>query len=182
VTGASFHVKFLLYIIGSIPMRTLAIATVALLASGAAAVAAPATVSVTVGPDLQEKAVKTYGVKDVDRLAQNLRAEVERELAKTGAYQDGRVELVLVDAVPNRPTFKQMSDTPGLSMQSFGIGGATIEGQAVAADGTVTPLRYRWYETDIRQTWANWIWTDAEYTFDRFARNLSQGRRVVAQR
>lgn len=163
-------------------MRTLALAAVALLASAATALAAPAAVSVTVGPDLQEKAAETYGVKDVDRLAQRLRQDVERELARTGAYQDGRVELVLVDALPNRPTFKQMADTPGLSMQSFGIGGATIEGRAVAADGAVTPLRYRWYETDIDQTWAHWVWTDAEYAFDRFARNLSEGRRVVARR
>lgn len=182
MTGAPFGVKFLLYIIGSLPMRTLALAAAALMASAAAALAAPAAVSVSIGPDLQEKAAKTYGVKDVDRLAVQLQRDVERELARTGAYHDGRVELVLVDAVPNRPTFKQMSDTPGLSMQSFGIGGATIEGRAVAADGAVTPLRYRWYETDIRQTWANWIWTDAEYTFDRFARNLSEGRRIVARR
>ena len=66
-------------------------------------------------------------------------------------------------------------NTPGLSMQSFGIGGAALEGRIVAADGTETPIAYRWYETDIRESYAHWVWTDAEFAFDRFARKLASG-------
>jgi hypothetical protein len=160
-------------------MRILAFAAVAVLLLPAAALAAPASVSVTIGADLQKKALKKYGVRDVNRLADNLRAEVERELTKTGAYDGERIELVLVDATPNRPTFKQMGDTPGLSYQSFGLGGARIEGQAVAADGAVTPLRYSWYETDIGQAWYQSTWSDAEWTFDRFATKLSRGQALA---
>lgn len=162
-------------------MRTIALAAATAFLATGAAVAAPATVSVTVGPELQKKALKTYGVKDVDRLAQNLRADVERELTKTGAYEGARIELVLVDVKPNRPTFKQMGDTPGLSYQSFGLGGAKIEGQAIAADGTVTPVGYRWYETDIGQTWYQATWSDAEWTFDRFATRLSRGQALASR-
>jgi hypothetical protein len=160
-------------------MRTLALAAAVLIASGSAALAAPASVSVSLSPELQKLAVKSYGVKDVERLRDELRSDVERELGRTGAFEGARIELVLVDAKPNRPTFKQMTNTPGLSMQSFGIGGAKIEGQAIRADGTAIPLSYSWYETDIRNTWTSWVWTDAEYAFDRFARRLGQGQALA---
>lgn len=162
-------------------MRILALAAAVLLASGSAALAAPASVSVAIGPELQVKAQKTYGVKEVERLAGHLRKDVERELTRSGAYDGARVELVLVDAVPNRPTFKQLGDTPGLSYQSFGIGGARIEGRIVAADGTETPVAYRYYEPDIRYAWANWTWSDAEWTFNRFARRLGRGQALASR-
>jgi hypothetical protein len=163
-------------------MRIPALAAAALLASASTAFAAPAAVSVTVGPELQEKAEKTYGVRDVQRLTANLQREVERALAKSGAHQDARIELVLTDAKPNRPTFKQLGDTPGLSMESFGVGGAAIEGKLTAADGTVTPLSYQWYESDIRQAYGDWVWSDAEVSFDRFASRLARNHAKLAQR
>lgn len=159
----------------------LALLTVAFALAASAALAAPAAVSVTVGEKLQQKAVKKYGTRDVERLAASLQTEVEKSLAKSGKYEGGRVELTLIDAKPNRPTFKQLGDTPGLSYQSFGIGGAKIEGRVVAADGAVTPLSYSWYETDIGQVWAVSTWHDAEWTFDRFASRLARGA-VLASR
>ena len=80
---------------------------------------------------------------------------------------------------PNRPTFKQLGDKPGLSMQSFGVGGAAITGRIVAADGSEKPLSYHWYETDIRQASNNWVWSDAEWTFDRFARKLARDGEIA---
>lgn len=159
----------------------LSLLTAAFALAATTALAAPASVSVTVGPELQKKAVKKYGTRDVDRLAVSLQTEVEKSLAKTGKYDGGRVELTLIDAKPNRPTFKQLGDTPGLSFLSFGIGGARIEGRVVAADGTVTPLSYSWYETDIEQSWGVTTWHDAEWTFDRFADRLARGA-VLARR
>mgnify|MGYP001546083532 CR=1 FL=1 len=164
-------------------MRTIAIAiaAAALLASASAALAAPAAVSVTVGPELQAKAVKTLGVRDVNDLAAQLQTTVEKRLAKTGAYDGARIELVLADARPNRPTFKQMGDRPGLSYQSFGIGGAKIEGRAIAADGAVTPIGYTYYEGDIRWARRSGTWADAEWTFDRFAYDLARGRALASR-
>ena len=161
-------------------MRTLAFAAAALLASGSAALAAPASVSVTVGPELQATAQRTYGVRDVNRLADELRKDVERALARTGAYDDARIELVLEDARPNRPTMQQMSKM-GLSFESFGIGGATIEGHAIRPDGSMVPLSYRWYETDIRNAWAASTWHDAEWTFNRFAHRLARGETLASR-
>lgn len=160
-------------------MRLIALAAAALLASATAAFAAPASVSVSVGPELQKKFDKTYGVREATLLTGDLQASVEKALARTGAYDGAKIELTLIDVKPNRPTFKQLGDTPGLSMQSFGIGGAKIEGRIVAADGTETPITYRWYETDITQIQAHWVWSDAETTFDRFARRLSKGQELA---
>jgi hypothetical protein len=162
-------------------MRSLTIAAAALLASATAAFAAPASVSVTVGPKLQDKAVKVLGVREVNDLAAQLRTTVERRLAKTGAYDGARIELVLADAKPNHPTFKQMSDRPGLAYQSFGVGGAEIEGRAIAADGTVTPIAYKYYESDIRWAHIGGTWADADGTFQRFAYDLGRGQALASR-
>ncbi|HEX4712634.1 hypothetical protein [Phenylobacterium sp.] len=162
-------------------MRTLAIATAALASSATAAFAAPASVSVTIGPELQEKAARTLGVREVNDLANDLRTTVEKQLARTAAYDGARIELELTDAQPNRPTFKQLGDTPGLSYESFGLGGARIEGSAIAPDGHVTPLSYKYYESDIRWARRGGTWADAQWTFDRFAHKLGRGDAVASR-
>lgn len=162
-------------------MRPLFLAAAIVLASATAAAAQPASVTVTISPELQAKAEKTYGVRDVDRLAERLKGSVERALAKTGAYQGQRIQLELADAIPNRPTFKQLGDVSGLSMESIGVGGAAIEGQSIAPNGDMRPISYRWYETDIRQSFGKATWHDAEWTIDRFAYNLARGREVASR-
>lgn len=162
-------------------MRTLALAAATVLISASAAMAAPASVTVAVGPQLQLKGEKTLGMRDINDLAKSLQTDVEKRLAKTGAYDGARIELILVDATPNRPTFKQLSDTPGLSMRSFGIGGAKIEGRAVAADGAVTPLSYNYYSPDIRWVRGEATWSDAEQTFLQFAAQLGRGKAVASR-
>ncbi|HKP80192.1 MAG TPA: hypothetical protein VJU34_13825 [Phenylobacterium sp.] len=156
-------------------MRLLALAAAALLASATTALAAPASVSVTVAPELQKKFDKTYGQREAAFLTADLRESVEKSLAKTSAYDGARVEITLIDVKPNRPTFKQLSDTPGLSFGSFGVGGAAIEGRVIGADGAETKVDYKWFETDIRQSYGNWVWSDAQWTFDRYARKLARG-------
>jgi hypothetical protein len=168
-------------------MKALALAAVASLAAGSAALAEPpppvSSVSVTIGPELREKAETTYGVRDVERLAAELQSDVERELSRSGALggAGGRLELVLVDAKPNRPTFKQLGDKAGLSYESVSLGGATIEGRVIAADGQVIPLRYRWYEHDIREARFGGTWSDAEWTIERFASRLGRGEALASR-
>jgi hypothetical protein len=168
-------------------MRTLAFAAAVSLAATSAALAAPlppvASVHVAVSPELRAKAEKTYGVRDIERLAAELQSDVERALSRTGALggSGGRLELVLVDAKPNRPTFKQMGDKPGLSYQSISLGGATIEGRAIGADGSVTPVAYRWYEHDIRDAYYGGTWSDAQWTIQRFANRLGRGQLLATR-
>lgn len=157
-------------------MRSLIPVTVAILAIATAASATPASVSVSLGPKLEEKATKTLGVSEVNDLAKSLQTTVQRTLDKTGAYEGAKIELVLTDATPNHPTFKQLGDKPGLSMRSFGVGGASIEGRAVAPDGKITPLKYSYNETDIRWSSRGSTWADAENTFQQFAYELGRGK------
>ena len=145
------------------------------LASGASALAAPAVarVTVSIGPDLAKK-VDDLGQRELDTLADELRTTIARRIPTDP--NGGTLDLVLVDATPNRPTPQQLANKPGLSFESFGLGGATIEGAYVDAAGNRTPVAYRWWETDIR--WARYgsIWRDAEVAFDRFADRLAHDR------
>lgn len=132
------------------------------------------SVAVSVGRDLADMADE-YGQRDVDRLVQRLDDLAEAALVHSGRYPGARMELVLEDAAPNRPTFEQMASTPGLSMESLSLGGARISGQIIAADGTVTAVAYRWYETNIFASTAAGTWSDAERAMRRFARRLGDG-------
>jgi len=152
-------------------MRLAAMITAAVLASAGAAVAQTPSVTVAIGPELQEKADK-YGQRELDFLAEDLRKSVSRRLAGDA----GRLELVLVDATPNRPTFEELSDRPGLSLMSYGVGGATIEGVYIAPDGSRVPVSYRWYENDIRWARNRTTWGDAEDAFDKLANRLATQR------
>jgi hypothetical protein len=176
VTTRARYVKLLLDTLEDLVMRLIAIAAAAAALSAApAANAAPAAIHVAVGPELQAKAERVYGVREVRDLAEQLRRLVARRLANSDAYDNARIELVLTDAVPNRPTFKQLSDVPGLSSDSFGVGGAAIEGRIVAPDGQARPLAYRYYETDIRYARHVGTWSDAQWALQQFADKLARG-------
>jgi hypothetical protein len=146
------------------------------LAVAAPAVSAPtgapiSEVTVTIGPKLADKA-KDYGDRELNFLATELKKDAERALSRTGRLQPGggRIELVINDAKPNRPTMEQMTRKPGLSLQSIAIGGASIEGKEVQPNGDSRAMAYSWYETDIRNAKASTTWSDAERTFDVFIR------------
>lgn len=160
-------------------MRVSALTLLAcIVATSAPARAAQPNIVVQIGPALRHEAETNLGVREVERLADDLRREVGRSLDRTGVLDGARLELTLVDARPNRPTFQQMSNQPSLSMESYGVGGATIEGRAIAIDGTVTPLRYRWYETDIRTARYHSTWADADAAISQFASRLARGETV----
>ncbi|MDG2527139.1 hypothetical protein [Caulobacter endophyticus] len=140
---------------------------------------AVAQVEVSIGPDLAAKADK-LGAREFDYLARDLKRTVERRLTRSGGLtaSGGRLNLVIDDATPNRPTPAQLTSKPGLSMESFGNGGARISGEYVTADGVSTPIRYHWYEQDIWQAQYRATWTDANIAFDQLARRIEDGRFV----
>jgi hypothetical protein len=80
------------------------------------------------------------------------RTAPDRRTTDAAAPGGGVLTLVIDDARPNRPTPQQLMTTQGLSMESFGVGGARISGDYVDPAGKRTPIAYSWYETDIR--WA----------------------------
>ncbi len=149
--------------------------------SAQAAPAGIATINIDIGAELADK-TDTVDDRDLEFLKTELRESLERELGKSGGLTpDGAVlNLVIEDATPNRPTMRQLTRTPGLSYESRGIGGATLSGTLVTADGAV-PVRYRWYESDFGNTVAAGTWSDAETSFDRFARRVARGDSLAAK-
>lgn len=147
--------------------------SIAAAASGASAQGAP-RVQVSVGPALQQRA-KDYGAEELQVLREDLRKEVEQTLARRGSPIVS-AELVIEEAHPNRPTFNELSRTPGLSLLSVGVGGARVSGTVTFADGHSQPVRYQWFETDIRNEIAANTWSDAERSFMYLAEDLARGR------
>jgi hypothetical protein len=136
------------------------------------------TVTVTLGEDLQEEAEK-LGQREVDRQVAELTRTVEQTLARRGALQGATINLVLTDLKPNRPTIQQTIDRPGLSIiDSISIGGATIEGEVITAQGQTLPVKYDRYSTNIQDVFGFGTWQDAERAYDRLANNLASGRYV----
>jgi hypothetical protein len=154
-------------------MHVALVSAVLLLGAAQPALAGPAvsSVKVSIGPALADK-VDEIGQRDLDILTAQLQRTVEKRLPSRA--DGGTLTLVIDDARPNRPTPQQLMTTQGLSMESFGNGGATISGDYVDPTGRRTPIAYSWYGDDIR--WARYssTWHDAEDAFDRLADRLAK--------
>ena len=136
----------------------------------------PPQVTVTIGGDLIDE-VENLGERDVQLRIDDLTQTVQRTLARRGALTGARVELVLTDLKPNRPTFQQASDKPGLSIfDSISLGGAAVEGQVTTADGQVMPIDLSRYSSSILEVRGYSTWQDADRAFDLIARRIADGR------
>lgn len=118
-----------------------------------------------------------YGQKELDKLTIRLKKKMEAQLARNGvAISDSAVNvlnIVITDARPSRPTFEQMSQ-PGLSYQSFALGGAKFEGSMTTSGQEAGAISYAWYERDIQDAQYGGTWTDAYRAIDRFARKTAK--------
>jgi hypothetical protein len=150
-------------------MAGVAAGSVLSIAPNAAIAQERGTVTVTYAADLQERFDETYG----EREKQTLEQAIDRRISPL--LQRGySVELEILDARPNRPTFKELGDRSGLSFQSFGLGGASMRAIVRRPDGQASaPISYSWYEHDISQTVYQSTWGDAQTAIDRFSRRLN---------
>lgn len=165
-------------------MRSIALiaaAAASLLATSASAAAPIGPVSqidISIGSWLDQKRIDKVDDRDLSYLKDELRKSVEQQLTKTGQFAangGGRLELVIEDAVANRPTLQELKYYPTLSYKSFANGGAEITGAYVAPDGTRTPIGYARHEMNIREARYAFTWRDADRAFDRFALALANG-------
>jgi len=120
-----------------------------------------------------------YGDRDLERLTTRLESKLEKKLVKKGIEVSDNASTVLritiQDAKPNRPTYKQLSVEPSLSFQSFGIGGAELQGELIAAGGrSLGTMSYEYYENDIRDAKFGGTWGDAHRAFGRFANKAAK--------
>ncbi len=120
-----------------------------------------------------------YGDKDLNQLAERLETRMAEKLSKSGvSVSDNATQtlrITLTDARPTRPTFHQMSKSSGLSMRSYGLGGAAFEGELISSSGaSLGTLSYAWYESDIHDAAYGSTWSDARHAIDRFAKKTAK--------
>lgn len=157
------------------PFAVTALAAVVAMA-GAAQAESPEVV-VTLSPELAREADRNLGVREVEQRAVELVQVVRRQLERQGALEGSTVRLVLTDVKPNRPTFEQLRNRPGLSMHhSRSIGGAAIEGEVIDASGQSRRVAYDYFSPSIEWVIGGSTWQDANRAFDTFARRLADGR------
>jgi hypothetical protein len=121
-----------------------------------------------------------YGENSLERLRQDLSEDMTQRLQKEGLQvaENAPAKLVLTieNVKNNRPTFNQLSREPGLSLESFGIGGAEIKGELFdSAGASLGTMDYRYYSSNIRDAkYSAGTWTDTKRAFGRFSRKAAQ--------
>lgn len=155
-------------------MRIAALAAVVLTSLMMTLPASALTVEAKMSTEFQKKLDDELGAREAKTLTDALTRKVTNAFASRGVNAD-RVVVTVEDAKPNRPTFQQVTDKPGLdAMRSISIGGARVSGIAYNASGTeIGRFEYKWYETDLANVLAASTWTDARTSFDRFARRFA---------
>lgn len=148
---------------------------IALSAIAIAPFASATDIQITYSAEFQEKLEDDYGIKEGDKLSEDIRGDLEREFGKAN-LDPARVTVTIVDAKPNRPTMEQMSRRPGLDMlRSKSLGGMDLHGVAYDVSGTpVGEIEYDWFENDITQVMAAGVWSDAKRASRRFARKFAE--------
>lgn len=154
-------------------MKTL-IMSAALLAL--APIASAAEISIGYSSEFQEKLVEDYGEREGEKLAEDVRKDLEHAFKKAGV-DPARVDVIIIDAKPNRPTMGQLSAKPGLDMlRSKSIGGMDLKGVAFDASGNaIAEVEYDWYESSIENVIASSVWSDANRASRNFAKRLAEG-------
>tara|TARA_R110002020_G_scaffold474461_1_gene705965 strand:+ start:20731 stop:21228 length:498 start_codon:yes stop_codon:yes gene_type:complete len=150
----------------------LAAASFALLATPAALAT---EIDVGYSTDFQEKLQEDYGAREGTYLADSVKEDLMREFKAAGLNVE-RVSVTIEKATPNKPTFKQLGDKPGLDYgASVSIGGMKLSATAFDANGQeMGNLTYDWFETDLRQAGLT-TWQDAGRASNRFARKFAKG-------
>lgn len=148
-------------------------ALIAILSLGLAAMAEATTINVAFSEDFAEKLEEDYGTREGATLTDEIIEDLQREL--TGMEDKvERVDVIILDAKPNRPTFEQISGSPGLDpIRSISIGGMSLAGTITMADGEVSEVKYDWFETDIRFSVGAATWWDANRVSRRFAKRVA---------
>lgn len=135
-------------------------------------------ITVVPGALLRKKAA-SYGQTEVDYLMKTLTRDVTRAVSRS-ASPPVRIDLVIEDAEPNRPTAAQLQHDINLSPMNLWVGGAQISGTVTKSDGSVHLLRYQYYEEDLQEEVAADTWNDAERVFDKVSGQIVSGRLSTA--
>lgn len=138
------------------------------------AATAQSAVTISMGIELKRE-LEILGEPEVQSKIDQLQAEVEQAI--NSRYPGATAELEVSKLLPNRPTMQQLRDRPGLDpIRSVSIGGATIKGTIVTAQGERRPVDFSYYSPSLRDVWGFGVWSDADRAFTRFSNNIERGR------
>ncbi|MGE0742781.1 MAG: hypothetical protein AB7O98_15690 [Hyphomonadaceae bacterium] len=153
----------------------------AALAFASAASAGPVSLApISFSPEFQEELNDDLGAREGEYLrtavAEAVSAALAEQGATVGAGAPVTVEISIVDAAPNRPTFQQLVDQPSLdATRSISIGGAELRAVLRGASGNVltevTTRRYNHSLEDIHG--AATTWTEAQRAIRIFANRVA---------
>lgn len=148
----------------------------AALAFASAAAAGPVTLApISLSTELQTEMTDNYGDREGAYLQRDIADEVAEALARHGGQvvhsAPITVEITLVDARPNRPTFKQLGDTIGLDYGgSVSLGGAELHAVLRGASGaTLGEVHHRRFSYSIEDSSRAGTWGDARRAIRQFA-------------
>jgi hypothetical protein len=151
------------------------LAALALAQNAAAVTLTPVSFS----PEFEVKLNEELGAREGEYLTGVVQESVQNELAREGVQLGsggGTIEIVIVDADPNRPTMQQLRDTPGLDpIRSFSIGGASLRAVVRGANGEVlTEVEHSRYNHNIDEfAGLPTQWMEARSSIRGFARRLA---------
>lgn len=151
----------------------------------APAAAQPVSVApVSYSPQFQTSLHDTLGDREGEYLSREVNRAITAALARHGVTAGAGgvvVETTIVDADPNRPTFQQLVDRPGLDpMRSISIGGAELHAVLRGADGQVlTEVSHRRYDFTIEDVFPTTTWSAAHQAIRGFAEKVADA--YVAQ-
>jgi hypothetical protein len=143
--------------------------------------AEPVTLApVSYSPEFQAALEEDLGQREGAYLSTAIEHAVSDALARRGAtVGEGApllIETTIVDADPNRPTFEQLANTPGLDyMRSVSIGGAELHAVLRGADGRVlTEISHRRYNHSLEDlVGVPTTWTAARQAIRQFANKVA---------
>lgn len=149
-------------------------AILALASLALAPIAFAVEISVNYAPEFIEVLEDDYGLKEGEILAKEINKDLSRELIKAGV-DVAAVNVTILKATPNKPTFQQLSDNVGLDFsRSISIGGMKMSADVMDASGeTISSLEYGWFESQLEFAGIT-TWADARRASDIFARKLAK--------
>lgn len=153
------------------------LAALAFAQSAAGVTVAPVSFS----PEFETELHEEFGVREGEVLRENVEQSIAAALARRGVAVDsggGTIEVVIVDADPNRPTWQQLRDEPSLDyLRSFSIGGAELRAVLRDSEGNVlTEVEHRNYNSSISEFHGmppGATWSEARRAIHRFANKVA---------
>jgi hypothetical protein len=148
------------------------------LALGFASAASAQTIQpVSYSDDFAEQLQDDLGPREGAHLSEALTRYVAEALEARGLSQrDVTIELSIIDAKPNRPTFEQAANRPGLDIfRSISVGGAELSGVVRNSSGdTIKTVEHRYYSHDLWDARHRAdTWGDARRAMRRFAAKVA---------